>query len=153
MNCWLIIRTELRKEIHVAAAIARLGYDAWVPLEAVSRRIHRKHKPRAVEYVPVIPKTIFAAIPAPLEGSLHGEVHKIRGVVALMRDSLSQAFCVPANHIQRFREEIDALNRETLALIAMDRPRRKKAEWHNLHDALLALVHGNTPVDDGAISD
>lgn len=144
VNPWLIIKTDLRKEDYVARQIALAGFDAWVPTElircrtGVSRRYTNARKVIATRELPVLPKRLFAAIPVGAEA----DVSRIRHLVAIERDAYSLALQIPHSQIVRFRDEIDKLNREVLALAAIQ-TRKQKAKWRDLKSALQELMKPN----------
>lgn len=105
---WLIIRTDLAKEAYVSHAIARMGYDSWLPLIATSARICRKSKKRKLDTRPLLPKTLFAAIPE----AIHGDLHRIRHYDCIQRDTASVPFKIPAMQIATFRDYLDMVNRD-----------------------------------------
>lgn len=133
---WLIIRTDHSKELYVERQIANMGYGSWCPVEVRSCRIHRLSKTRKATEHPVLPKRLFAAVPAALCGLLM----KIRYVAAIECDTASAPLQIPHRQIEVFRDTIDRLNRDTLALIEMGRPKQKKAQWRDMKEALEAMI-------------
>jgi hypothetical protein len=138
---WIIIRTQYRKEDYCAGQIARLGFDAWVPTEIVrcrgaSRRITKTTV--ATKPLPVLPRTLFAAV----SSAAHGDLMKIRHLVAVERGPGSEALEIPHNQILVFRDEIDRLNKEVLALAAIQ-TRKHRAKWRDMREALAELVKGD----------
>lgn len=136
MNHWLIIRTDLARELSVAREIERMGFPAWVPMEVTSKRIHRTSKTRATTSKPILPKTLFAAIPVHQEADIAG----IRYMTGVEHDAYSAPLQIPAIQITIFRDAIDKANQDTMALHALCNPRRKREKWRDLKDGLLELV-------------
>jgi hypothetical protein len=138
---WLIIRTDIAKELYVARQIALAGFDAWVPIQcvlsrpSVARRVSAHSNARKVKELPVLPKRLFAAVPVALQRELTG----IRHLDSIERDAASMALQIPHGQILTFKAEIDRMNADILALNAIA-TRKSKAKWKNLKDALQELV-------------
>ena len=137
---WIILKTDFRKEQHVARQVEAMGFPAWVPCQIITCRtgIGRRVTAKAaiqLKELPILPKRLFAAIPE----AVHGDLASIRHLVAIERDAASEPLRIPFCHIQRFREEIDRENTAALAL-AQKASRKQKAKWRSLHDALLDLI-------------
>jgi phage pi2 protein 07 len=133
---WIIIRTDIAKELYVARQIALAGFDAWVPMEYRSERANRlTRKRRNITEHPVLPKRLFAAVPVTVCGELMG----MRHVAAIEFDAAYNPVQIPCRQIAIFRDEIDKLNAEIMALNAIA-TRKTKAKWKNMRDALQDLV-------------
>lgn len=141
MSGWIIVRTQVKKEDYVARQIANAGFDAWVPTEIVrcrgaSRRITKTTV--TTKPLPVLPKRLFCAVPV----AAHGDLMKIRHLVAIERGPDSTALEIPYSQIVVFRDEIDRLNREVLALAAIQ-TRKHRAKWRDMREALAELAKGD----------
>ena len=131
MTDWLIIRTDLAKEAYVSHAIARMGYDSWLPLIATSARICRKSKKRKLDTRPLLPKTLFAAIPE----AVHGDLHSVEGFSSVWRDGSLRPVSVPWSDIQRFMSELDRHNlitRRHYELLAQGKVSKKPKRYQAL---------------------
>ena len=128
---WLIIRTDFRKEHYVAQQIRNAGFDAWVPCEVRTHRICRHVKRRETTYHPILPKTLFAAVPMALVGELLG----VRHLTAVERNAAQEPVSVPSSQIHAFRVEIDKLNDAALAL-SQTASKKQKAKWKALKEGL-----------------
>lgn len=137
MTDWLIVRTDFRKEHFVAAQIRNVGFEAWVPCEARTHRICRHVKRRETTYHPILPRTLFAAVPVALQAELAG----VRHLDSIERNALQEAISVPSSQIHAFRVEIDKMNAAALAL-SQTASRKQKAKWRDMREALAELVNG-----------
>ncbi len=140
---WIIIRCEVQKEFFVAAAIARKGYDAWVPAQVVRCRGKSRRKTSAkalitTEDQPILSKTLFAAIPV----SAYGDIASVRYLTGLERGVDSVPYAIPASQIKVFMATIDKMNQKTLDNVRKAMTKKQKAGWVNIKEALLALKGG-----------
>jgi hypothetical protein len=101
---WYCIRTERARERAVAESIAALGFPAWVPMALRFTRDRKAGGVRRTWDSPVAPTWLFAAVPV----AVHGDFWKIRGYVALERDSALDPVSVAPKAIAIFRAETDA---------------------------------------------
>jgi hypothetical protein len=140
---WIILRTDARKEAYVARQIINAGFEAWVPVQIIaartqaSRRFLSKPNLCAIRELPILPRRIFASVPA----ALHAELEGIRHLVAIERNADQEAISVPANQIHAFRVTIDNENTAALAL-SQTASRRQKKKWKSLHDGLIEMIEG-----------
>lgn len=134
--CWIIVRTDLAKEHYVCRQIESMGYEAWCPTELRSCRITPHSKARKMTEHPILPKRLVARVPV----AMHGDLAGIRYLVAIDRDAASAPLCVPHSQIVRFRAAIDTLNRDTLALAELRKPKREKAKWRDMREALESMI-------------
>lgn len=137
---WLILKTDSRKEAYVSRQVQNLGFDAWLPLQLVASRpaAARKMLSKAgfiIKELPILPRRVFCAIPAPVGG----DVLAIRHVVGVECDAALTPIRIPSMQIAAFRAEIDRENMAALAL-AQKASRKQKARWRSLHDALLEMI-------------
>lgn len=139
MMDWIILKTDFRKEQYVASQIGKLTFDAWVPCEVRTHRICRHVKRRETTYHPLLPRTIFAAVPR--WALLQGELDHIRHLVGVERNAAQEAISVPSSQIHAFRVEIDKMNAAALAL-SQTASRKQKAKWRDMREALAELVNG-----------
>jgi hypothetical protein len=136
MTHWLIIRTDHGKEAYVARQIeTRLECAAWVPVEKRLARICRHSKKRVPIEHPVLPRTLFAAVPVAREADLM----RIRHLSGVEHDVALVPLVVPDSQIAVFRAEIERLNAATLAQAAMS-VKKEKAKWRALKDALADVI-------------
>jgi len=134
---WLIIRTEHSKEQYVERQIANMeGCLAWWPAELRAIRIHRRSKTRKTEPHSILPHRVFAAFPA----ALYSRIVNSRYVDAIVCDAASMPLQIPHSQIVTFRQTIDQLNRETLALVEMGTPKQRKAQWKDMKEALEDMI-------------
>ena len=113
-----------------------MGYASWCPVEIVAYRTIARGRARLTKDRPVLPKRLFAAVPVAVQGDLM----RIRYLTAIERDGASLALQIPHSQIVAFRETIDRMNRDTLVLIEMGRPKQRKAQWREMKDALEAMI-------------
>jgi hypothetical protein len=148
---WIILRTDARKEAYVAAQIRNAGFDAWHPVQiiacrtAVARRVTAKTQMRAYREIAILPRRLFAAVPA----ALHAELEGIRHLVAIERNADQEAISVPDSQIHAFRVTIDSENTAALAL-SQRASRKQKAKWRDLKEALLEMIDGAKQIIDQA---
>jgi hypothetical protein len=109
---WLIVRSARLQELALARRIEALGFSVWVPTQVRFHRIKqgaKTGKPRRnrIWETPLIPRMLFAAIPAGLERLLA----ELEGYDSLYRpDGLSGPYMVPESQIAGFREMVDREN-------------------------------------------
>lgn len=164
MSHWIVIRTDVRKEDYVCRQIAQRGFDAWVPTEVIRCRTgaSRRHTSAktviATRELPVLAKTLFAAIPIDRIPDLRirhlKAIHCYNGeheIVETWTDAngikkwrfnrvqASMPTLIPHAQIKIHRDAIDVLNREVLALAAIQ-TRKQKAKWRDLKSALQELL-------------
>lgn len=135
MGDWLIIRTKRDKEQYVAKQIRNAGFDAWIPCEVRTQRICRHVKRRETTHHPILPRTLFAAVPVALQAELSG----VRHLDSIERNAAQEAICVPHSQIHAFRVEIDKMNAAALAL-SQTASKKQKAKWKALKDGLLEAM-------------
>lgn len=129
---WIVIRTALSKEQWVARAIAREGFEASVPMDVRSYRPSPHSKRRKVYETPLIPKIVFAQIPA-FEENLMANVKYVLG---LHRDSLGAVSTIPPSQMARFHESHSAWLERARKAHSIGQPGKvKKPKWRSL-DAL-----------------
>ena len=118
MGSWVIVRTDFRKEHYVASQIANRGFTAWHPVQiiaarpAIARRVTAKAQLRAYREVAILPRRVFACLPAASVDDLQG----IRHLVGVEFDGDMRPVVIPDSQISAFRAVIDAENRAALAL-------------------------------------
>jgi hypothetical protein len=138
---WILLRSDAHKEHYVARQVSLLGFSAWVPCQIiacrpqVSRRITAKAHLSKLRELPILPRRLFAEVPAWLQTELEG----IRHLDGIERDAASMPLQIPPSQIASFRAEIDRENTAALAL-AQKASRRQKAKWRDMKDALLDLI-------------
>ena len=145
MTDWLIIRTDIQKELFVARAIERMGFPSWCPVEL---RHYRTVKTRAqspanrfrmAKEVPVMPKCLLAQIPA------HDEIQglqRIRHFQSVQRDIEGYPIRIPDLQIVRFRAYIDEMNEKERRRVEnlMKNAGKKKAQKFKLDPSNLKDV-------------
>jgi hypothetical protein len=166
---WLIIRTDIAKELYVAKELADIGYATYCPFQvsvsrpSVARRVSALSNVRNEKKNPLMPGKIFAAMPVAVAEMLDalprlvgfddvalpdGEIirvpryenwQKIDHVEGLLRMADGTPFTVQDEQIATFRQEIDRMNTATLARNAV-MTARKKAKWENIKDALQRIT-------------
>lgn len=119
---WIILRTDHAKERVVAAAVERMEWPCWVPLEVRHGRAHhsRQTPHRKIMERPLMPKTVFAAIPLAEIQSLQ----RVRYFQGIMRDVNLAPALVPDIQVAQFRAIVDRVNAARRAEI--ERFNRKK---------------------------
>ena len=129
---WIAIRCQLSKEQWVARAIAREGFESSCPMDVRSYRPSPHSKRRRVYEVPLIPKIVFAQIPA-FEENLMANVKYVLG---LHRDAGGVILTIPPSQMARFHEGHSAWLERARKAHAIGQPGKvKKPKWRSL-DAL-----------------
>lgn len=129
---WIAIRTMLSKEQWVARAIAREGFESFAPMDVRSYRPSPHSKRRKVYEVVLIPKIVFAQIPA-FEENLMANVKYVLG---LHRDSTGAISTIPAPQMRNFHESHSAWLERARKAHAIGQPGKvAKPKWRSL-DAL-----------------
>lgn len=137
LSHWVIIRCEGQsKEAEVARQIGVMGYQHWIPLEARSRRIHRKSKAYKVTYTPVIAGCLFAASELARDGNLAS----VRYLHSLERDSALQPLLIPDWQITAFRDMVDAHNLVIQRRVQRQAAGKVKARWKPMEAGTLAEI-------------
>jgi hypothetical protein len=102
---WYCLSTDRHMERRVAHEITRAGHLVWLP-EEFHFRLERRRAPARTWHVPILPQTLFAAIPSPA----HRLLNAIQGFDTIWRDEAAVALPVPDSDISRFMAEIEARN-------------------------------------------
>ena len=140
---WIILRTDFRKEPYVVSQIGNMGFQCWHPVQviatrpAIARRVTQKAQLRAYREVAILPRRVFACVPAASVDDLQG----IRHMVGIEFDGDMRPICIPDSQISAFRAVIDAENTAALAL-SQKASRKQKAKWRDLKEALLEMIDG-----------
>ena len=140
---WLILRTDARKEQYVARQLTNMGFQAWHPVQViacrpvVARRVTAQAQLRAYREVAILPRRVFASLPAASVDDLRG----IRHLVGVEFDADMLPVSIPDQQIASFRAVIDAENTAALAL-SQKASRRQKQKWRSLHEALVEMIDG-----------
>lgn len=135
---WVIVRTKYGKEHYVANAIARMGFPAWVPVEIRSYRTtgNRRTRHRTLIEVPLLPKTMFAALPE----ALHSDLQAVRYYTSLERDEALEALKIEDWEMAAFRTEVEASNEQERDRQKRQASRPKKRQWIAAPTALAELL-------------
>ncbi len=102
---WYVVRTKTGHERDVAASIA-VSHDVWLPMETRYVRARRKTGQHRKWDQPAYAGWLFAAVPV----AQHGDLQKIRGYLAVLRDSASAPIPVDPRAIHQWRENLDRHN-------------------------------------------
>jgi len=124
MTQWLVLRTDYAKERVVAAAVERMDWPCWVPMEVRHGRAHHSRQTpqrKAIER-PLMPKTIFAAIPLADIQSLQ----RVRHFQGVLRDVNLTPAIVPDIQLAQFRAIVDKVNAARRAEIERFNRRKDK---------------------------
>lgn len=133
---WLYLRTKLRKEELVADRIRKMGFLVWRPMMTVAYRTIVRGRFRETKTEPILAQRLFAAVPVALAGDLMG----IYGMKQIDSHPDSTYIQIPHHQIEAFQKSIDRLNKETLALAAIGRSNKKKAQWRHMKSALEEMI-------------
>ena len=135
---WIIVRTKYGKEHYVANAISRMGFSAWVPTEIRSYRTtgNRRTRHRTLIEVPLLPKTLFAAIPEALQRDLG----TVRYYTSLERDEALEALKIEDWEMAAFRTEVEASNEQERDRQKRQATRPRKRQWMAAPAALQELL-------------
>lgn len=108
---WIIIKTAARREAAVAAAIAAMGHETWLPLETRWRQ-KRKNRRVMTWQAPALPRMLFAQVPE----AVHGDLQRVRYFDAIGRDAALRPVSVPYGQIVAFMGELDSRNQRARRL-------------------------------------
>lgn len=111
-----------------------MGYPCWLPLEARSRRVHRKSKAYKVSYTPVIAGCLFAASQIAQDGNLA----TVRYLHSMERDMALQPLLIPDWQITAFKGMVDAHNLVIQRRVQRQAAGKVKAKWRPMEAGTLA---------------